>query len=361
MRRILLATATLAGTFYVGSTFVAFKNQTYYDFFSDHVPLGQSTLEYAEAHHWDTMTVHSAIDSAKKTLTSTQQFVTDKINGTPRAVDQIKHKVQDTKEASLRSYQDSKAQAKSVVEKIKTEVQKTGDSVGIAAKHQAQQFSEEIQELIWKAEQALTDSYPSHIKGSASDSESSPSPSSSSPTSSTNHVYDAPLPVGFEPPPGYSRPAPTLPTKEAEPAELPTPSLTWIAPAISSLNSSEPIISHLAGTIDDLASYAKSNPQAASQVAPVLENAKNELTALAARIDAVRDEERVGLEAKMDEQTREYTLKLLELEMAAQDSLDSQEDDFRKFFEQERTKLVENYREKLDHELKAQTELINER
>ena len=63
----------------------------------------------------------------------------------------------------------------------------------------------------------------------------------------------------------------------------------------------------------------------------------------------------------MDEQTREYTLKLLELEMEAQDKLDSQEDGFRKFFEQEKQKFVQAYRERLNQELHTQSEIINER
>jgi hypothetical protein len=51
----------------------------------------------------------------------------------------------------------------------------------------------------------------------------------------------------------------------------------------------------------------------------------------------------------------------MELEMEAQDKLDSQEEGFRQLFEQKRAKIIHAYREKLDEELKTQTELINER
>jgi len=137
--------------------------------------------------------------------------------------------------------------------------------------------------------------------------------------------------------------------------------LPLVASAVSSLHPSEPIINHLAGTIDNLASFVASNPTTASKVTDVLEAAKGDLTALADRIEKARDEERAVLEAKLDEQTREYSLKLMELEMAAQDKLDNQEDDFRKLFDAERTKFVLSYRAKLEHELQTQTELINER
>jgi mitofilin len=137
--------------------------------------------------------------------------------------------------------------------------------------------------------------------------------------------------------------------------------LPLVAPAISSLDVQEPIITHLAGTIDNLASFLKSNPSAASQAADVLDSAKGDLAALVERMEKVKEEERVALAAKLDEATVEHNLRLLELEMAAQDKLDSQEEGFRKFFEGERQKFLDHYRAKLENELKTQTELINER
>jgi mitofilin len=85
------------------------------------------------------------------------------------------------------------------------------------------------------------------------------------------------------------------------------------------------------------------------------------LTALATRIEKVREDERADLETKLDDQTREYTVKLMELEMEAQDRLDGQEQEFRRYFDEERARLTQAYREKLENELQTQTELINER
>ena len=67
------------------------------------------------------------------------------------------------------------------------------------------------------------------------------------------------------------------------------------------------------------------------------------------------------LEASLDEQARECMQSLMEMEMQAQDKLDSQEESFRKFFEQERAKMIYEYRQKLAHELQTQSEIINER
>ena len=141
---------------------------------------------------------------------------------------------------------------------------------------------------------------------------------------------------------------------EPEPVELPS-----VIPVV--VAASEPIITHLAGTIDNLAAFLKSDPKAAQQAGDVLETAKTDLAALVERIEAVKEQERASLESQFDEQTKEYTLKLLELEMEAQDKLDSQEEGYKQLFEQERTKFIQAYREKLNHELQVQTELINER
>ncbi|KAK1219399.1 MICOS complex subunit mic60 [Marasmius sp. AFHP31] len=372
LRRIFWTTATLTGTFYVGSAFLAFNNQAYYDLFSDNVPLGQSMLEYAEAHHWDTMTLKSAADSTVAAATSAQKFVMEKINGAPAVKEELKEakakveekakelkaaavkkaaetketvvkKASETKEAAVKKAAEAKESAKEIAKQAETKEKELAD----AAKEKTQQLTEDVAALARKAEEALT--------GKSDPSTSTPAPTDTPFTKTADHVYTEPLPVGFEPPPGFNRPPP--PKREKPKA----PELPLVAPAVSSLGSSEPVISHLAGTIDSLASYLKSNPAAAERVSGVLESAKKDLTSLAERIENAREEERVTLEAKMDEQTREYTIKLLEAEMSAQDKLDNQEDEFRKMFDLSQASLVQQYREKLENELQTQSELINER
>jgi hypothetical protein len=57
------------------STFVAFKNKTYHEFFTLNVPGGTSAVQYAEDHNWDTITTKDAINSAKSVGDTVQQFV----------------------------------------------------------------------------------------------------------------------------------------------------------------------------------------------------------------------------------------------------------------------------------------------
>ncbi|KAF5391657.1 hypothetical protein D9757_002484 [Collybiopsis confluens] len=363
VRRIFFATATITGSFYVGSAFLAYNNPDYYDFFSENVPLGQTVLEYGEANHWDTVTVHSAIDTTVKTVYSFKDFVTEKVNGAPKSMQQVKEVAEksahDAKVMAIKTIETSKERVKDVAVNVKTEVQKEEDRLtGKAAlvKQQADQFIEGASDVVRKAEEALGLKPGVLASTPPSNPPAAPSESDLSPTTGAN-VYEPPLPVEFEPPPGFSRPPP--PKKEPPPPKY--VDLPLVAPAVSALASSEPIITHLAGTIDNLSSFLKTNPEAASRVSDVLELAKTDLSSLAERIENAKEKERKTLEAKLDEQTREYTIKLLEVEMDAQDKLDNQEEEFRRLFDQGQSQLIQSYRQKLEEELKTQTELINER
>ncbi|KAF9048574.1 mitochondrial inner membrane protein Mitofilin [Panaeolus papilionaceus] len=364
VRRFIFATTLLTGGFYTGSAFVAYNNQTYYDFFSDKIPLGQSVLEYGQAHGWETLTVQDVVTAGTNVVVKTYNFAKDTINGiqNPEAaqkVDQDKKKSAEPVPQALpfKVLKKTTTTVEEEVKKVDKKVEKAVEKAAEAANKVAEKVVFEYSELVQRAEAA--------ISGKAFD---KPTPAivevivteEAPVTIDDSNVYNRPLPLGFEPPPGFARPPPPKPkaSPESKPEEK-VVELPLVAPAVST--ASEPIISHLAGTIDNLASYLKSDPKAAEKAGDVLESAKTDLSALVDRIEAVRDQERTALEAKMDEQTREYTLKLLELEMEAQDKLDQQEDGYRKLFEQERNNLIGAYREKLNHELQVQTALINER
>ncbi|KAF8150708.1 mitochondrial inner membrane protein Mitofilin [Crassisporium funariophilum] len=378
VKKIVWTTTASIATFYVGSTFVSFNSQTYYDLFADHVPLGQSMLEYGEAHGWDTLTVGDVVEGGTTAVVTTYQYITDTINGRPRLSEvvesgkaNVEKKTGEVKAATFKVIKQTTAKVEPVIQQAKTEVKEEvkkvvekAESVVINA---ADKAKDEYAELVKRAEAAIAGRpYVSASKDATSppSNTSMVTEESTSTSDDRKAVYNKPLPLGFEPPPGFSRPTPPKPkaseseVKAAAPESKPVV-LPLVAPALASV--SEPIISHLAGTIDNLATYLKSDPKAAEQASGVLEAAKGDLAALVERIEAVKEQERNALEAKLDEQTREYTLKLMELEMESQDKLDHQEEDFKHFFEQERARFVQAYREKLDNELKVQTELINER
>ena len=288
-----------------------------------------------------------------------------------------------SKAAAANVYEGSKDKLKSAVQSLKTSVEKSehdindkGSKAAAIARHRSVQFSEGVEDLVQKAEAALagkpiesvlgittTPSQPDVLSESVAvqDSAKEVEVAAGAAPPKGKNIYDLPLPIGFEPPPGYSRPAPPKPPPEPVKEEASLPPLPLVAPAVLEFSASEPVISQLASVIDNLASFLNTNPAAAEKARDILDAAKGDLTQLATRIDAVKEEERVKLEASLDEQTRNYTIKLLELEMEAQDKLDSQEDDFRKYFEEEKAKFVAAYREKLNRELQTQSEIINER
>ncbi|KIP10515.1 hypothetical protein PHLGIDRAFT_101187 [Phlebiopsis gigantea 11061_1 CR5-6] len=373
VRRFVLYSTGAVTAFYVGSAFVAFSVPQYHDFFIENVPLGTSFIQFTEDNEWDTLSVEKVIEASSRGIAYVQSLINSEQAG--KVVEKAKDAAERTKEAS-----------RSVAKNVKTTVSKVTDELPrvskkdvAVAKHQANEFSEGVEELVRRAEDAIAgkpvsksdvQTTPTQPETAPQENTAAAAEASTSATKAKN-VYNAPLPLGFEPPPGYTKPAPSKPpstSKDATPAEgsaaSPSPPpepLPLVAPAVKEFAASEPMIAQLATVIDDLASYLNTNPAAANRARDVLDTAKVDLTQLAARIEQVKEQERQKLEITLDEQTREYTIKLLEMEMEAQDKLDSQEDGFRKFFEQEKQKFVQAYREKLNQELQTQSEIINER
>lgn len=367
MQRLLFYSVTATGAFYIGSTFVSYQNQQYHDLFTKHVPLGDVLVEYGEQHHWDEITVQQVVIASVDTAKSIYDFVQRQLGNVMPNADA--NKVQDAAhEDKKTSIDEAKARVKSAAAVLRTTVDKSKERLSpeatakatALAKHKAAQLADEVDELIRKAEAALAKPIEVILQQTpTSDSDpSSPAPNVevfvlSDEKPEEANVYAVPLPIGFEPPPGFSRPKPT-PKPKVEVLPL-------VAPAVSDVAISEPVISHLAGTIDGLASYLNANPAAAEKAKDVLDVAKNDLTELAARFDKIKEDEKRQLEAKLDEQAREYSTKLLELELESQDKLALQREDYEKYIAEEKMELVQAYRARLEDELKAQTEVLNQR
>ena len=348
--------------------------------FTKHVPLGDVLVEYGEQHHWDEITVQQVVVATTDTAKAVYDFVQRQLANVMPNADANKAQVvfpdkdlaRESKKASI---DEAKARVKSTATVLKTTVDKSMERLSpeataqatALAKHKAAQLADELDELVRKAEAALAKPIEVILEPTSTPDPSSPSPL---PELSTAHVevfvlskkpddanvYVAPLPIGFEPPPGFSRPKPP-----PEPKVGVVEALPLVAPAVSDVATSEPVVSHLAGTIDDLASYLNANPSAAEKAKGILAVARNDLTELATRFDKIKEDEKRELEAKLDEQAREYSTKLLELELESQDKLALQREDYEKYVAEEKMKLVQAYRDNLEVELKAQTDLMNER
>ncbi|KAI9439825.1 mitochondrial inner membrane protein Mitofilin [Lactarius indigo] len=378
LTKVVVYTAAATTTFYVGGAFLAFNNPSYHAFYQQHIPLAPSVLQYGEDHGWDSLTVADVIVNTYDGVSGAYSYVRKQLGYT---VEEPSTKVPPKPKSTTENREiEAKTRVQKAVDRLKTDIKveakkahDQGVKAAAIAKHQAIQFTEGVEELVLEAEAALKGkpfkkSPPVEAAATTSDHATPAALEASEPQSplvvgtepaepAPKNVYNAPLPLGHEPPPGFSRPAPPKPPKPLAPGEP----LPLVAPAVEELRSSEPVLTHLAQTIDSLASFLNANPAAANKARGVLDVAKNDMSVLAQSFERLREEERSKLEQSLDEQTREYTLKLLELELQAQDKLESQETDFRSFYEEEKARFASAYREKLEQELRTQSGIINDR
>lgn len=404
-RRLGLYSTGFLVLFYVTAPAVAANNARFNAFFAESMPFGERIMNAVEDQGIDDKLRLDFLQRSKDRLQKVFNDVSKKAADAPPAAERTEvakvaaiakaeaarvtasERVEKVKETA----KDAKERAKELVDTVKTKTskatskasEKISSTVAPVEKKATQlverpvSFSGNVEDLVKKAEAALAGQLidklpeatttPEQPAGAPPDTKPKPNDAAeasardvlASPPQDANIYPD--LPVGFEPPPGYSRPKIPGPTPAASKSDTSDTSLPPIAPSLAEASASEPVLAELASTIDSLAAFIKANPDSASSAKGVLEIAKKDLKELADRIDGARSEERSKLEAQIDEQAREYTLKLLELEMTSQDKLDEQELEFKVFFEDERHKMMQAYREKLEQELKTQSEIINER
>ena len=363
---------------------MAFNNERYHDFFSESVPLGEKIIEFGESQGWDRVALtgpaKQAYDLGRDTYNKVEGAVTRTFGSdTPEA--KPSHKFgQAAPPGSFKEKANAKKeQLRNVASTIVTKVEKNAENAphtpkeaAIAVKNEFIAFSEGVADLVKEAEAALA--------GKPFSPSTSPAPvvlPDTQPSrgvefveapkefsSDGQKVYNAPLPLGFQPPPGYvlpSKPKASTAPKEPKADAAPSP-LPLVAPTVAKFSASEPVIAQLAETIDSLAAYLRDNPSAASGGAKdVLLTAEIDLKQLADRMEKVKEDERKKLEVQLDEQSKDYSRKMLDLEADAQDKMDRQEEDWKTLFDEERQKISTAYRKKLESELATQSEIIDQR
>ena len=369
--RTLLYSSALTLGIYGAGTLLAFQDERFHDFFVEFVPYGERIIEYAAQSGWEGHPVEpQAVLDAGRAAVEKQLAASGLVSNAQKWIEEIKKRTRD----SSQGVHEKAEKLKATSDALKTKAEKNterGESVLAGAndtKDEGMILSEEIVQLANKAEEALTGNRQSSLQSdSEPPSESSVLIAVESPATSQKPTYTQELPIGFEAPPGFVLPSTSKPPAEATiivhpPPEAPLASapLPLIAPAVSEFSSSEPVLAQLASTIDNLAAYLKDNPSA-SNAKGILDTAQTDLIQLGERLRQVKEEERARLEAELEDQAREYSLKLLQLEMDAQDKMDLQEEDWRKFADNERQLILQSYRAKLEQELQTQSEIINER
>jgi mitofilin len=367
--RLLLYSSISAITLYGVGTVASLRNDGFRDRFTDTFPFAEQLVDYFEESNLPPVKGQKAVVAPNKPVgissppkaerkaaevhdkaasySEVKGKVTEEKHKASSAAGQVKDKASEKLEEAKQKGSDAKEKASETVEGAKDEAkEKAGE-----AKDKAAGFLDTLPPR-------SLDPSPQPAKEAVREDYTGP-----------------PLPLGFEPPPGYAVPRPKKPASEEEPskseveaAPVPPP-LPLVAPFVSDLSASEPVLGQLASTIDQLAAYLRDNPAALTKSAPgqsgtaadVLTTAQIDLQNLGKRLEAVKEEERAALAKRMEEQAKEYSSRLLSQERELVERLEDQEEDWKAAFDAERRALVDAYRSKLEQELEVQQEIINQR
>lgn len=367
----------LAVVFYGVSVPLGYVSLRYRDFLVDSVPLGQQIGDLLDTYELE----QGAQKQAAKLLASKGQPA-PVIPGPPGA----------KKETELTRYAESKAKAegwqikkgdKPDPEKAREAIQEKAQAaqskvaeIAAAAKAKAGAAVQEVKEVVQKVETKVEEVAAPVVQKVKSEEPAStlpifaqrPRELDATPLppkkGSPKELYQGPpLPIGFEPAPGYEVARAPAPAKgDIKPVTPPPAPLPLVAPAVKDVASSEPILGQLASTIDSLAKFvANTSDVESSSATSVLSAAQGDITKLAQRLDAIKKSETEKLETSLKKQAGEYSGLLLKAEKELVERLDTQEEDWKKAFDDERKNLVGAYKAKLDKELETQQALINER
>ena len=377
--------------FYAGSTAVSLYSDEYRQFFVEHVPLGERIIDFTDSQGWDRAPVKIKLSQALNgTVAATSSDIKLRVK---EKVDDVQskasHKVSEIKDVTSKkihnatdsvseSYQKAKEKVKETTGKafnsVKSPTEPKKDNQ--SAQSHGIKFSEGVEELVQKAENALkiavadvvpTPSVPPLAQSNAI----KPAPSTGAEADQSedileetlpSNVYSKRLPIGFEPPPGYVvRPQRKPASNKRSKKPSTDTSAPLLVPHVAPFASSEPVIGQLASTIDALTRLIETTPSSSANASSYLEKAKFDLTNLARKLDSVRAEEHAILEKKLEEQARIYNEKLRDLESKAQEKFEMQEKGWMNSFNEEQQKQVESFKKKLESELETQSELINRR
>jgi mitofilin len=378
-------------------TVAAVNNERAHDFFVESVPLGEAIVDYLEAQGYvgglprgstaplaapftvpksDAPTIKPAqIPAPVPITTPSKQGTPPKPKAEPKPKSEAQIKKEEAKAAAQARIEAAKAKAKEsakatgdhlkqVAATVHTTVEKQPAGAvyhppvpANIERHQTPgrpvRLPGGIEELVNEVEVALDvmgteRAKPGNVESSV------PTLEEPKPPPGRQWYEGPPLPLGWEPPPGYV----TRPPKKVPRANS---GLLLVAPSVSSFAPLEPVLADLASTIDNLAQYLEDHPKALKGADKVLQHAQSDLIQLGAQIKKSREEAKLELETKLDQQAREYSMQLLDTDIKHQDQLDTQDEDWRKYFDQERLALLQRYQEKLDQELAAQEDIINQR
>lgn len=370
--KFLFWTTSGVAVFYGGSTYAALTNQKYADFFTEKVPLGDKIYDLVEDSSFGRSLKSSNIDNvsgrAVEVASAGYERITDAVN---RVVTDAKDKVDGLQNKGRElvdsdNVQQVRKSAKDMVKKVEKKVDEADlESKG---KKVVEETKSKSKELIGRAKDAA-----SHLEGKLEGKAGEAKAKAVAATKEAKEElqsFGKTLPLQHEAPAGYhgssyrdrgvKANAGEAEARLRDPPNL--PKLPKLAPSLSSLSGSEPMIAQLANTIDDLAAFIREAPaQAGIKAGGVLDEAKAELSKLYDRLEQVKKNEAAKLQQGLENQKKKYDEALQKAAKDAEEKVGKVDAAYKKEQEQLRKNEASEYAAKLKAELETQSHIINER
>ncbi|WWD17011.1 hypothetical protein CI109_101447 [Kwoniella shandongensis] len=409
-RRFLIYTALGVLVFYPLSGYVSTLSEDYREFFTANFPGGEAVADYIDDNGLGLGVLGSkAVDGYKYVTGQKEETKTEKIErkigevrkeaakvpaqvkekaveakdavvGRPTTAQRVAEKADEYKKAAIAKTHQAEEKIKEFAGEAKDKVQGATSSVPF-------NFSEGVEGIVREAEKALgttekkIDQAEKKVEQLAHDAKDALTPAPGprvspdtqrprelrpetvtpqKPSYEGKQLYTGPpLPLGFEPPPGYYlAPPPSAAKKVENQVDEAKPTLPLLVPKVKEFAAEEPIISQLASTIDSLTTSLSTPSQALSPDATgILSKAQDDLTALNQRLQDVKKVEKEKLEKTVNEKTKEFEALL----KGKEEERTKSEKGLKQTWESERQGLVENWRKELEGELESQRQGIEQR
>ncbi|KAF7506378.1 hypothetical protein GJ744_011844 [Endocarpon pusillum] len=320
--RFLLYLTVFTGLSYGAAVFYALKSDNFHDFFTEYVPFGEEAVLYLEERSFQKRFPNARINQSR--VPSSAQRVGNRV--TIPSKSGISWKVSDEGDTggSDLSQKGRHMSALDANKPPKTEVKNAQQ-----APNQASQ--KEMSDAVGAAKKTST------------------TPKAAPATAAAAAPVSTPVPeVKTEKKPEMMPTAsPTTPSPKSEPRPPAIAPVTHLSP-LEVPNADEPVVQELTKIVNDLITVINADsPNASNKYSAPIAKAKESLVGIAAKITALKEEERKAGEEKIKEARRQFDESTKELARRIDAARGEELAHYREEFEAEREKLSRSYEDKL--------------
>lgn len=386
--RLVVWTTLGAALFYGGSAAYSNVSEDYRDFFAERVPLGKWVLEHTDpselSDEFRRLELDEKVSNAANAVRSGFGHVSDTLRDNPQVqqtreeVEKRAAELQERLGEQLAVLKTKAGDEARVVEERLAQLreesaqwlgqakERSGDAaadVGDRAAATLEQVRDQTAAALGAADEEAKGSAGAAARGArslAKDAKGAVKGAAGADSAGGD------LPVNHESPAGYPAARERKLQAEENPravlrADPGAPKLPQLAPALSKLKGSEPMVAQLAGTIDELAAFVRETPSGGAAARGVLESAQADLEQLCARLDQIKQTDAKKLELQLAKQARDFEAEMARNADKAAGELSQRDKDWGEQIEELQRRQVAEFKGRLDRELEAQSAIINQR